>query len=60
MNTIFGGTPNGKLFLNVREKMSLCYYCGSGYHAASGLLFVQSGVEFANMAKAEKAILEQL
>lgn len=60
MNTIFGGTPNGKLFLNVREKMSLCYYCGSGYHAASGLLFVQSGVEFANMAKAEKAIWEQL
>lgn len=60
MSALFGGTPNSKLFLNVREKMSLCYYCSSLYNSMLGLMFVQSGVEFDNMEKAEKAILEQL
>jgi predicted Zn-dependent peptidase len=60
MSTIYGGTPNGKLFLNVREKLSLCYYCSSAYNSAAGLMFVQSGVQFQNMKKAEQAILEQL
>ena len=32
MNAMFGGTSNSKLFLNVREKLSLCYYAGSAYH----------------------------
>lgn len=60
MSAIFGGTPNSRLFLNVREKMSLCYYCSSLYNSTLGLMFVQSGVEFDNMEKAEQAILEQL
>ncbi len=60
MTSIFGGTPNSKLFLIVREKMSLCYYCSAGYNPMKGLLFVQSGVEFSNMDKAEAAILDQL
>ncbi|MDD4808126.1 MULTISPECIES: EF-P 5-aminopentanol modification-associated protein YfmF [Caproicibacterium] len=60
MSALYGGTPNSRLFLIVREKMSLCYYCGAGYNSTAGLLFVQSGVEFGNMKKAEQAILEQL
>ena len=28
---IFGGGPYSKLFANVREKMSLCYYCSARY-----------------------------
>jgi predicted Zn-dependent peptidase len=24
---VFGGSPSSKLFMNVREKKSLCYYC---------------------------------
>lgn len=60
MTSLFGGTPNSKLFLNVREKMSLCYYCSAGYNPMKGLLFVQSGVEFSNMDKAQAAILDQL
>ena len=28
-NTLFGGSSNSKLFLNVREKLSLCYYASS-------------------------------
>ena len=31
LNEIFGGSAASKLFMNVREKMSLCYYCSSSY-----------------------------
>ena len=57
---MYGGTPFSKLFLNVREKLSLCYYCASRYHTFSRLLTVDSGVEFENKEKAQKEILAQL
>ena len=59
MNAMYGGTPNSKLFLNVREKLSLCYYCSSQFNPVKGILFVQSGVETANIEKAQKEILAQ-
>ena len=52
MNTMFGATSNSKLFLNVREKLSLCYYASSAYHRSKNLLTVASGIEFANYQKA--------
>ncbi len=60
MSAIFGGTPNSKLFLNVREKMSLCYYCSSQYNKDKSILLVQSGVEKENIEKAKTEILNQL
>lgn len=45
-----------KLFMNVREKMSLCYYCSSSPDSYKGLLFVQSGIEVENRKVAETAI----
>lgn len=60
MNSIFGGSPTSKLFMNVREKLSLCYYCSSGYNVYKGSLTVDSGVENQNIAKAEEEILNQL
>lgn len=60
MSAVFGGTPFSKLFLNVREKLSLCYYCASGYNERKGVLTVDSGVENENIEKAEKEILNQL
>lgn len=60
MNSVFGGTPFSKLFLNVREKLSLCYYCSSGYNDRKGVLYVDSGVEQENIEKAEAEILNQL
>ena len=59
-NTIFGGSSNSKLFMNVREKLSLCYYASSGYHRQKGLITVSSGVEFANFQKTYDEILTQL
>lgn len=60
MSAVFGGTPSAKLFVNVREKMSLCYYCSSRVYAESKLLTVESGVETENIEKTREAVLEQL
>lgn len=57
---IFGGGPYSRLFTNVREKLSLCYYCSSSAIRQKGLLTVDSGVEMKNAEKAEKEILNQL
>ena len=29
MSVVLGGTPSSKLFMNVRERQSLCYYCAA-------------------------------
>lgn len=60
MSAVFGGVPSSKLFQNVREKMSLCYYCSSSYHHLNRSLFVDSGVETENLEQAEQEILHQL
>lgn len=60
MNAILGGTPTSKLFLNVREKMSLCYYCAASFDRTKGALVIDSGIEHDNIEKAREAILDQL
>ena len=57
---IFGGGPYSRLFSNVREKLSLCYYCSSVQRRSKGFLIVDSGVEAENCDAAEKAIFEEL
>ena len=59
-NMIYGTSPVSKLFLNVREKLSLCYYCASRNDNQKGVLFVHSGVENDKAAAAEQEILLQL
>ncbi len=60
MCDIFGGGPYSRLFTNVREKMSLCYYCSASSLRQKGLLTVESGVETDNAEKALTEILNQL
>lgn len=60
MCDIFGGGPYSRLFTNVREKYSLCYYCTSGSVKSKGLITVESGIEKENATKAEREILNQL
>ena len=43
LNTIFGAGMTSKLFMNVRERMSLCYSIGSGYYGTKGILTVNAG-----------------
>ena len=59
-NTLFGGSSNFKLFMNVREKLSLCYYASSLYHRQKRLITVSSGIEFQNFQRAYDEILAQL
>ena len=59
-NALFGGSASSKLFLNVREKMSLCYYASSVIDKIKGLMVVSSGVEFSQFDRAQEAILAQL
>ncbi len=60
MNALLGGTPQSKLFVNVREKLSLCYYCSSRYLKQKRIMLIESGVEEKNVQKAKEQILEQL
>ncbi|MBR7161880.1 MAG: insulinase family protein [Clostridia bacterium] len=60
LNVIYGAGVTSKLFLNVREKLSLCYYCGSGDNGQKGFMTVHSGIEFKNEKKAADEILAQL
>ncbi|MGL4522335.1 MAG: EF-P 5-aminopentanol modification-associated protein YfmF [Bacilli bacterium] len=59
-NGIFGGFSHSKLFIEVREKNSLCYYVGSRYDSHSGLMFVMSGISADNYDKTTSIIGEQL
>lgn len=60
MCAILGGTANSKLFCNVREKQSLCYYCASRYDKLKGIVTIDSGVEGDNIEKAEQGILKEI
>lgn len=60
MNAMFGGSSNSKLFLNVREKLSLCYYAGSAFHRLKGIITVSSGIECHNYDRAVAEIFAQL
>ena len=60
MSAVLGGTPSSKLFLNVREKLSLCYYCAASFDIYKGILVVDCGVEEQNIEKAKAEILAQL
>ncbi|MDR3278140.1 MAG: insulinase family protein, partial [Oscillospiraceae bacterium] len=59
-NALFGGSVTSKLFLNVREKLSLCYYASSVIEKHKGVMVVSSGVEFAKFDAALTEILAQL
>ena len=59
-NAAFGGSVTSKLFLNVREKLSLCYYASSVIEKHKGIMVVASGVEFSKFDDALREILAQL
>lgn len=59
-NALFGGTSMSKLFMNVREKLSLCYYASSMLERYKGILLVSSGIEFDKFDQAKEEILAQL
>ena len=59
-NVLYGGSATSKLFMNVRERLSLCYYCSSTIDRFKNVMFVSSGVEASKYEEAKKEILAQL
>ena len=59
-NTVLGAGMTSKLFMNVREKMSLCYDIGSGYHGSKGIVTVLAGIDCAKEQVVRDEILRQL
>lgn len=59
-NEIFGGGYVSKLFMNVREKESLCYYCYSSLHSATGTIKAGCGIDPFKKDDALKEIAAQL
>lgn len=59
-NSIFGGGPHSKLFNNVREKESMCYYAHSTLEKSKGLVLVSSGIELDLYEKALKLVTKEL
>ena len=59
-NSIFGSGAHSKLFNNVREKLSLCYYAYSRLDKYNGIMMIGSGIEFDKFQKTKDAILKEL
>lgn len=60
LNAIFGAGMTSKLFMNVREKMSLCYSIGSGYYGSKGIVTVSAGIDAQQEETVRQEILRQL
>ncbi|MBQ3210411.1 MAG: insulinase family protein [Oscillospiraceae bacterium] len=59
-NSVFGGSSTSKLFMNVRERLQLCYYASSGLNIPKGLMLVSSGIEFDKLDQTRDEIFAQL
>ncbi len=59
-NALFGGSVTSKLFLNVREKLGLCYYVSSAVDRHKGAMFVSAGMDFDRERDVEEEVLHQL
>lgn len=59
-NALFGGTSNAKLFLHVREELSLCYYVSTQLHRSKGVITLSSGIAAKDYDRACSEIMRQL
>lgn len=59
-NAILGGTPQSKLFKNVREKHSLAYYANSTYNSINGLIMINTGIDRQNKDQVIEIIKKQI
>lgn len=60
LNTLFGAGSTSKLFMQIREKMSLCYAIGSGYYASKGIVTVSAGIDREKESLVRDAVMAQL
>lgn len=59
-NAMLGGSPQSKLFKNIREKESLAYYADSSYSALRSIVLIQTGIQAENREKVKNLIQSQV
>lgn len=59
-NEVFGGSPSSRLFTDIREKRSLCYYITSRLYRYKGIISVEAGIEAENAKTVVDFAYEQL
>lgn len=57
---MLGGTGTSLLHVNVREKLSLCYYCMARMDSVTGIMLIDSGVEAENCDRTRDECFNQL
>jgi predicted Zn-dependent peptidase len=60
LNMIFGGGMTAKLFMQIREKLSLCYDISSGFYGRKGILTVSAGIDFDKKDQVQEKVLQLL
>lgn len=60
LNGVFGASMVSKLFMVIREKLSLCYDIGSTYYSSKGVLVVNAGIDAAMEKNVREQVLQQL
>ena len=57
---ILGGSPNSRLFMNLREKNSLCYSVNSTYQPVFNLLIIKAGIDSENYKRSVDLIKDEM
>ncbi|MBT4099298.1 MAG: insulinase family protein [Gemmatimonadetes bacterium] len=60
LNVILGGEMVGRLYRRVRELEGLCYHIASYIEPMAGFLFVEAGIEVANLDRVQQHIADEL
>ncbi len=59
-NMVLGGDVSSKMFMNIREKLSLCYTCYSSLDGIKGIFMAYAGIDPENKEKTLNAFFEEL
>ena len=59
-NYLYAAAPTSKLFVNVRERLSLCYSCSASLNISNGTMMVSAGIDSKKHARATREIFRQL
>ena len=59
-NMVMGGDVSSKMFMNIREKLSLCYTCYSALDGMKGIFTAYAGIDPENKEKTLNAFFEEL
>ncbi|OIO48381.1 MAG: hypothetical protein CO042_03670 [Parcubacteria group bacterium CG_4_9_14_0_2_um_filter_41_8] len=62
LNVILGGNMSSRLFIQVRERLGLCYFIRSGAEMFedTGTFYIQAGLDLKNVGKALNAVSREL